>query len=117
MTDPQATLLLWWMTSYKVSNGFVGNMELEELKGLYVLKSRTRQRRDMPGQWQRTGSPWICIISFINLTNNNLINIQKTHQPNARDAIFPDNNNAPCSLEASSNDEQCNQHLPKPKMA
>jgi hypothetical protein len=95
----------------------VGNIELDELKGLYVLKSSTRQRRDMPGQWQRTGSPWICIISFINLTNSNLINIQKTHQPNARDAIFPDNKNAPCSLEASGNDKQCNQHLPKPKMA
>ena len=92
-------------------------MELEELKGLYVSKSRTRQRGDMPGQWQRTGSPWICIITFMNLTGSNLINIEKTRRPNTRDAIFPDNKNAPCSLEASSNDEQCNQHLPKPKMA
>jgi hypothetical protein len=92
-------------------------MELAELKGLYVLKSQTRQKRDMPGQWQRTGSVWICKITFINLTNTNMINIQRTPWPNARDAIFPDNKNAPCLLEASSNDAQCNQHLPKPRMA
>jgi hypothetical protein len=80
-----------------------GKHGVEGIERALHFEKPTRQRRGMPGQWQRTGSPWICTISFINLTNNSLINIQK--QPNARNAIFPDNKNALCSLEASSNDK------------
>jgi hypothetical protein len=72
-------------------------------------------KRDTEGQCVKTGSASICIITLIKQYYE--INIQRTRWPNARDAIFPENKNVPCLLEASSNDAQCNQHLPELRLA